>query len=91
MTTEELRELDRANTFDATKKVDPADLALDEEDEFLKELRQLAGMDEAKPASPIGAAGPSAGTKSRWTTIPSPTRPRTRWRRTTSSPAGRRA
>ena len=62
MTTEELRELDRANTLDATKKVDPADLALDEEDEFLKELRQLAGMDEAKPASPIGAAGAGKAT-----------------------------
>lgn len=45
--------------MDATKTV-PADaVAFDEEDDFLRELRELAGMDEQTPATPIGAA--SAG------------------------------
>lgn len=56
MTTEELREMNPSNPklMEATKVVPSDDIVLDEEDEFLRELRELAGMEET-PAAPIGA------------------------------------
>ena len=61
MTTEELRDTKQNPDamLEATKVVASEDIVLDEEDEFLRELRELAGMEEQKPAEPIGAA--SAG------------------------------
>lgn len=61
MTTEEIKKTED-NMLAATKVVPAEDIALGDEDEFLRELRELAGMDEQKPASPIGAANAGKAT-----------------------------
>lgn len=73
MTTEELRELNNTvpNSAAPAGSQNGLKFVLDEEDDFLREMRQLAGMDAQEPSAPVAATAsagknPAPAPEQRW-------------------------